>query len=209
MAKGFRLDQSLLGAVHITPTGPLTKGTKGLGQIIGARELDRKLQYLSTGGSKKAVSAAINAGLTVVTKAIRAEIGNTPVTVRGKDSATVKREARKSIGKSFVRGGTDRMGKTTARVAKAGFAVAKKHKTLKQKGGGKTRGVGLSARDIHWFVLGTKERHQYSTGRKTGKIRAFLEDVIPKAMATSGGQVVTAIRDTTAKVITREARKKR
>ncbi len=191
MAKGFRLDQALLGAVSIT----------------GARELDRKLQYLTTAGSKRAVSAGINAGLTVVTKEIRAEIGNTPVIIRGTDSSAVKRAARKSIGKKWRRGGTNRMGKTTARVAKAGFAVGKKQPPAEKRPG--KRGVGLSARNIHWFVLGTKERHQYTTGRKTGKIRAFLEDVIHKAMATSGGQVVMAIRDKTAQVITHEARKKR
>ena len=192
MAKGFRLDQALLGPVGI---------------IAGARELDRKLQYLTTGGSKRAVSAGINAGLTVVTKAIRAEIGNT--TIDTPHPATVKRRARATVGKRFVRGGTNRMGKTTARVAKAGFGVAKKQKPDQEKGGSKGRGVGLSARNIHWFALGTKERHQYTTGQKTGKIREFLFDVIHKAMATSGGQVDRAIRDKTAAVITREARKKR
>lgn len=209
MAQGFNLDQSLLGAMRIVPTGTLGGGMAGLRQIIGARELDRKLAFLSTAGSKMAIAAGINAGLTETARAIRAEIGNTPVIVKGKDSSVVKREARKTIGKRFVRGGTDRMGRGTARVAKAGFSVGKKKKSLKPKGGGKSSGVGLSARNIHWFVLGTRERHHDTTGKKTGKIKAFYENVIDRAMATSGGQVDRAIRDKTAQVITREARKKR
>ena len=138
--------------------------------VAGLKEFERTLDRLRKTGSKRAVSGGINAALTVTARAIRAEIGNVEVPPgTGMGSSELKREARKLVRKRFVRGGTNRMGKATTPVAKAGFGVGKKKKNQKAKGGGKSRGVGLSTSNIHWFVLGTEERYHKKSGQPDWK----------------------------------------
>ena len=169
--------------------------------ISGDRQIDRQLRRLEARTAKKALTAGIKAGQMKVAKAMRAAINATDA------SADLKREARKSIGSRFTRGGVARTGKITARVSKVGFSVAKKHKTLKKTGEGRSRGVGISAANIHWFVLGTKDRH-HDSGKSVGRIEAVFGDVTEKAFTASKGAALEAARAKVTQVIQREARRK-
>jgi len=169
--------------------------------VTGDKQIQRKLARFEKRTAKKALTAGVKAGQTKVRKAMRAAINASDA------SADLKREARKSIGSRFTRGGVARTGKVTARVSKVGFSVAKKHKKLKKTGEGRSRGVGVSAANIHWFVLGTNER-QHDSGHPTGRIENVFGDVTRQAVAASSGQALAAARAKVTQVIQREARRK-
>jgi len=164
--------------------------------LLGGKEFDRKLVRLGRRGSKRAITAGIRAGMTPIAKAMRAAINEAEA------SAELKREARKTIGKRFARAY-----KSTLREAKVGFSVGKKQKTLKKTGGGASRGVGASARNIHWFVLGTDDRF-LKTGHSTGQIENVFGAVTRAAVATSAVASVNAARRKIFEVIKREAQKR-
>jgi hypothetical protein len=178
--------------------------------LLGSKELNRKLKMLAEKSSKKAITAGIRAGMTPIAKAMRAAINSSDA------SPVVKREARKTIGARF--GKTRRI---TERHAKVGFAVGKRAaavqsamkargKRVAKTGGSRPKGqVGVSAQNIHWFVLGTKERHwKTKTGQSTGEIEDVFRNVTKQALATSAGASIAAARRKITQVIEREARKK-
>jgi len=174
--------------------------------LLGDKELTRKLAHLSKKGSKKAIGAGVRAGMKPIVKALRAAINMAPA------SPELKREAHKTIGARF-----GKIKRIQERHAKVGFSVGKRAAAIKRavaargkriaaagKSGG---GVGISARNIHWFVLGTDERAQKS-GHPTGKIANMFGDVTRLAFASSMVASVNAARKKIHQVIQREARKK-
>lgn len=165
--------------------------------LLGDKELDRKLRRLGEKSSKKAIVAGIRASMTPIAKAMRAAINASEA------SPELKREARKSIGARFGKV----FGRSDVREAKVGFSVGKKQKKLKKTGGGKSGGVGVSARNIHWFVLGTDER-EHKSGRATGQIANVFGQVTRLAMAGSAAASLAAARKKIKQVIEREARKR-
>jgi len=96
------------------------------------------------------------------------------------------KSVRRAIGSS-VKKGTG--GITTA---KAGASVGKGSKA------GKT---------IHWWILGTAERTQATTGRSTGKSPAH--GVVVSAVSKAAGSIKAAIQEGVAKSIMRAAKKLR
>ena len=174
--------------------------------LLGDKELTRKLDRLSKSGSKRAITAGIQAGMTPIAKAMRAGINATDA------SPYLKREARKTIGSQFAKAY-----KRDVREAKVGFSVGKKQGAIKKavaargkrmaagKGGG--GGVGISAANIHWFVLGTDER-QHKSRHPTGQIANIFGGVTRLALAGSAGASLAAARRKIKQVIEREARKK-
>lgn len=175
----------------------------GLATVTGDRQILRTLRHLEKRGAKRAMTAGINASMTVLSRAMRAAVTATDV------HPNIKREARRSVGKRFKRGGTNRMGVTTAEVAKVGFKVAKPKAAQGKKTQGTSRGKGVSVRNIHWFVLGTVERRHDTTGRPTGKIQGVFGNVTAQVMASSSGPALAAARKKTGQVILREAAKRR
>lgn len=174
--------------------------------LLGSKELNRKLDRLSKSGSKRAIVGGIRAGMTPIARAMRAAINTSDA------SPELKREARKTIGARF-----DKKRYSDVRQARVGFSVGKKKKTIQRaqaargkrvaegkSGGG---GVGISAANIHWFVLGTDER-QTKSGRRTGKIKGVFGNVTRQALASSAGASLAAARRKIRQVIEREARKK-
>ena len=172
-------------------------------QLTGDKELVRNLNELGTKGAKKATRAGIRAAMTPVARAARAGVNATTA------SPAVKRAARKAIGKRFVAKKAE---------AKVGFGVGKPSKKKRMaahernvygEGGARlVRGVGISASNIHWFILGTKERATKTPARATGRIKSVLSDVIPNATMQSAGASVEAARRKIQQVIEREARKR-
>ncbi len=175
--------------------------------LLGDKELERKLKHLSRRGSKRAITAGIRASMTPIARAMRAAINSSDAT------AELKRAARASIGARF--GKTRRI---TERRAKVGFSVGKKAKQIRAAYRSKKvdgKGVGISAANIHWFVLGTDERtlkkgsaRGPKAGHPTGKLVGVFGDVTRHAMAGSMAASVAAARKKISQVIEREAKRK-
>ncbi len=120
--------------------------------VTGDRELDKKLATMSDKAQKKVLKPAIAAGLRVEAKAMKAAI-----------PANMK-DAKKAIGSRFNK--SKRNGEEMAKVG-AGVGI-KSAKIRKDAAKQKTRrtgrpGVGIGARNIQWFILGTAERSTGST----------------------------------------------
>ena len=176
--------------------------------VTGDMALNRKLSALGNPTTVKRIAArGLSAGMQPVQKALRAAINATDA------SPYMKREARKTIGKTVSRKGPQP-------TAKAGFSVGKKTKQVqraksartkrlgKGKGGGK--GVGVSAANIHWFVLGTEERELKEgkrAGQPTGKITPPFADVMRQAVAASQAPALGAARAKITQEILKEASK--
>lgn len=180
---------------------------KGFGtQIVGLKELQVKLTRLEKVSSRKAVRAGVNAGLNPIVQAIRSTINTTPAT------AEAKLAARQTVGKRIA------TTKGVITTAKAGFGTGTKSQRQRtrdrstvrrvQLGRKSTGGVGTSSRNIHWLVLGTRKRFQYTTGRKTGSERAIFLDVVPRAVAISKIASLNAARRKIWQVTKREALRK-
>ncbi len=194
--------------------GSLGPGAKGMPigrpglsvAVTGDKALDRKLADLGRRSTvNRVVGRGMSAGMVPVLKAIRAGINATDA------SPFLKREARKTIGKKIKRGGP------SGPEAKAGFSVGKKAKQVAKakvarskrlgagKGGG--RGVGISASNIHWFVLGTQFRFHKKSGRRTGRIKPPFNKVMMQAVSASQGAYLAAARAKITQEIQKEAMK--
>lgn len=128
--------------------------------LQGATDLLQRLERLRSVGAPKVARAAVKAGLVPLKKQLRGQINAASV------SPEMKRAIRSTLGSRVMAdkadGGGQRIG------GKVGFGVGKATKTKKEKaharnmqgqGGGVTgRGVGISAADIHWAILGTQPR---------------------------------------------------
>jgi hypothetical protein len=112
----------------------------------GFAELDSKLRFMATTAANRIVGTATRAGLRVAEKFIRDQIPSTIKTAiiakdKGIGSTTKKKSSNGTSGKVGVGvGGTQK---------KAGSVQIDR---------GKRKGVGVSARNLHWFAMGTAER---------------------------------------------------
>jgi len=77
---------------------------------------------------------------------------------------------------------------------------------VKRLSAGRTKGEGIAAANIHWWVLGTDER-TLDSGQPTGKMQPVFEDCIQQALAASQGKVLAASRKAITRAIEREAAK--
>lgn len=165
--------------------------------ITGIKELDVAMRNLATNEIKKAARQAINKGIRVLAKSQKSKV------------PPRYKHLKKLIGSRF---GKAKAGSQRGQVqAKAGFGVGKKRTRLdketgkrvaskltesrKLKDGEKRRGVGISLNNIHWIVLGTKERRHKKSGHKTGKMPPILERIIPEGTEAGTSEAVRVITD--------------
>ena len=155
--------------------------------LTGDKALDRKLKFLERKAANRAARAGLGKGARLAAKKIKAEVPSSLKSVR------------RAIGHSVKKG---KGGITTA---KAGAAVGKasKAKAPKRSSGG---GVGISRANIHWWILGTGDRTQKTTGRATGKMPAH--GVVKAAVAKSMSSIKSAIREGVKSSLMRAAKKK-
>jgi hypothetical protein len=157
--------------------------------IDGIEEVIKGLSDIADKGIKKAAKQGINAALNTLAKSLRQAVNGTSL------GGEAKAEARKAVGKRLKKkeGQEDYSGKV-------GFGVAQsksKRQAAKARASDATKkGVGLSGGDIHWFVLGTAERH--TAKRATGKMGA--DPVLSSAMEKMLADAPKAIEAMAAKV---------
>lgn len=168
----------------------MTSDLEGLDQLL------KKMERLRDRSAWKMAKAGVNAGLTVLQRALKEAVNSAPV------SAQLKQAARKTVGKRLRR----REGQPMT--GKVGFAVGKATKRAKeraaQRAADKTKpGVGVSATNIHWFVLGTQERHTAS--HSTGTIDGLLSGLVGSAVAGAGPAMLEAARQKITSILAAEA----
>ena len=168
--------------------------------IQGLKALERKLQHLATHGSSRISRAAVTGAAQPLRKAIRRQVNASSA------SPAMKRAARRTIGSSVKKRGGDY-------VLKVGLGVGRQSKAKKiaaseraDQGGG----VGISATNIHWPVLGTKNRRRKSPpGKSTGSTPAVFQGVVEIAVV---GAIPAAMRKAGEKAriaLIKEAQKRR
>lgn len=162
-----------------------------MSSLTGFDDLNRRLLALGDPKKiKKVAKSAVVAGQRVIVKGIKAKIPGR------------YKEARKTVGNSFKR---LRHGEDAGSVsAKAGLAVGKKmpgreqaEATSAHRRAAGRKGVGISARNIHWLVLGTI--HTRGTPPLAGIVQA--------GVSASSAEAAQKIKQKLAEGIAREARR--
>jgi len=184
--------------------------------VSGEKQLLKQMEKLSKAAKNKVGKKAITAGVKLMAKAIKREIPSN------------QKSARKAIGYGYRK---PRSGKFRDMIfAKAGGGVGmKKNKREKEKQKAKNKsrtkpGVGISSRNVHWLLAGTKDRstgskrvgrprkgekeRRVSTGnavRFTGRMKR--SGIVQRARKTAGRAVEAVIFGTFAKELQRELAK--
>jgi hypothetical protein len=174
-------------------------------------KLEKRLQQLAQKGTAKTARAALSGAMGPAKKAIRKTVNNSRATPE------LRRAARQTISSTVKRAAK---GSTTAPyVAKVGFGVGKPSKKKRtqahersvygQRGAAIVAGVGLSSRNVHWFVLGTAKRTQKTTGREVGAIEPELKGVVPISVARARPLMVKEAGRKAEIALKKEAKKRR
>jgi hypothetical protein len=123
----------------------MSTGLEGVDKLLG------KFKDLADHGIRKAAKAGVNAGLQPLVSEIRKAVNSAPI------SPDLKSAVRKTLGKRILKKeNQDLTGKAGFGVGKQGGAKGRAAKERAAASG--MRGVGVSAADVHWFVLGTQAR---------------------------------------------------
>lgn len=157
---------------------------KTAASLEGMEELYEFFEELADEKTRlKVMSGAVRAGLATIAKDIKKLTNSATVdTPHGDD---VRAAARKSVGFYYKR--FPRKGGYTAKV---GYGVGKRGaKRTELLSKGETGGAGIAAANIHWFVLGTKERVTKTGGRR-GRMDAYFDGIVKEARAIASMQVV-------------------
>lgn len=145
--------------------------------VTGVRKIDRKLKKLPRRPANRVARAGLTKGARLAAKLIKGKIPSRLKSVRAAIGHSVKKS------------------KDGVTKAKAGAAVGKSRRKKPPKKSS-SKGVGISRNNVHWWLLGTTERH-HKSGRGTGKMPA--NGVVKQAMAGGLIQVRQAIIDGAAK----------
>lgn len=175
--------------------------------IRGLNKMNRWLKRLADSAPRKISKAAMSGAATPAKRAIRVVVQSSSI------SSQLKKAARQTISHRI---GVDKNTKEFG--LKVGFSLGKRKGTKRSEkaaarhlaGKGKGIGVGISASNVHWMALGTNERVQATTGRKTGRIMpAPLGGMIETAIINASGEMLNAAGHRAAVALKREAKKRR
>ena len=177
-------------------------------RLDGLEDLMKTINTLADDTAKKLAKATVNGCVSQMAATIRRGVDGSGASI------AVKAEARKLVAKRLMR----KEGQDT--VGKVGFGVGKQNDRRKGAHGvtahersqagqgnhGYLSGVGMSASNVHWFVLGTVER-KTASGHETGRMRSLLAGIIQAAI--SGGNLprLTKEQNKLARILAAEARK--
>jgi hypothetical protein len=127
------------------------KNMRTSAQLLGTRQHDQRIERVSAGpGYRKAISRTLRLGIGIVARAQQAAVPKGLIDVR---KALGSRVLKRSFGNKAKAGAG--VGKKMAPAAAAAAAAVGRH-----------GGVGISARNVHWYVLGTKRRFTGTISRR-------------------------------------------
>ncbi len=181
--------------------------------LQGYDDIMGRLQSLDDSGLRIA-KAGLTAGLTVLASAVRAGVNGSSA------SSEMKAGARKTVGQRLI------LTEGNTPLAKIGFGVGVRRKGTQkakaaiarslfgERGLHEAKGVGISAQNIQWPVLGTVERFAHYSGKsgashRVGMMPAQLKGIVQQAVATEGPRAMEDSRITMSMMIAAEAAKKR
>ena len=156
--------------------------------ITGIPELDKRLEGMKQAVANRCARAGLSKGARLGAKLVKAQVPGSQKQIRKAIGSSVKKQ----------KSGPNR-GFTQARF---GAAVGVKQQPEQKRAGG---GVGISAANIHWYILGTKDRTVRKTGQRAGRMPA--NPIVAQAMASGRSQVIDAVKEGTLASIEREAQK--
>ena len=209
----------IMGIVHRF-TGGIWK------PLEGSDALKAKLFRLASERSTKQMKLVGLRGMQIpLKKGLRKEVntmtdpgGRTSKTGKALKLTSLKRAARKTVGSSVkkVWGG----GKGDYQL-KVGYGVGTRTKGKMAKAtaraGSKRRGVGISAQNIHWVILGTGKyskktrsaREKKKTGASTGSTAPMMIGMVKAAIRSMGREAVRESGRRLKLFLSKEARKRR
>lgn len=171
--------------------------------LTGMDDIDALLKELPVVVANRAARSGLTKGVRLAAKKIRSQIPS-----RYKD-------ARKAIGHS-VRMDKDGPHKGTTQ-AKAGTAVGKKktgRKNLPKSRGKGQKGIGIHPANLHWFILGTKDRYIRKgvnkgkwTGRMTRTGEPLFKNIVRNAVSSSRSEIMEVTRNGILDAMEREVQK--
>lgn len=168
---------------------PIAGRTSPAIQVLGLHELDETLARLSGEIAGPAMRSGLSAAATVTKKVIRANVNAYPILyaqeggVKKGHPASIKRAARQTLGHSIKK---DR---TQGYLLRVGFGVGKRgDRRNKRQSRGTTKGKGISARNIHWWILGTR------SAKRPGDIRAQFAKILEMSVAASRTTALHVLR---------------
>lgn len=123
--------------------------------VTGIEELDARLIELEARTQNQIARAALRRATTVFLQHVRRAITSHPQL-----STVMKRRFRQLLGQARERTPAGTAGR------KAGFGVGKKRKLIPGRSGLNSGGVGISGLNIHWALLGTKDRYVGKTNQR-------------------------------------------
>lgn len=154
----------------------MAKRRAGVRLITGDKELDAALSRLKLGVSNKVARPALTASARVYLKAMKGRV------------APQYKHVKQALGMVVnSKGGVQR--------AKVGAGVGKAFKYVAPRSGKNKGGVGMGGRNLLWLILGTKERTQKTTGKKTGAAQAKMP-VVKDAASGVKSQAAGVLRET-------------
>ena len=156
--------------------------------------LDSRLAELGSKSINRISRNAVRRGLTVLRQAMQAAVPAIAKT-RGHQTQTIKQAIGQSLKKSNV---------TSVTEGKAGAAVGIKRAAsiaAAKAGRGKRRGVGISANNIHWYIMGTASRYTKKK-RHTGRMPA--EGAVRRGAGNAMGRAQQTIYDAVKNQVAKE-----
>ena len=160
--------------------------------VTGVAELDKVFRELKKGLANKIVRPGLNKAGRLAAKKIKATI---PSRHKGIRKAIKSRPVKTKYNGGFAG-------------VKVGAGVSRKKETEKQSRNGR-EGVGIGARNVHWWFIGTAERRTKS-GRRTGRMpkqAVGVSEVLMSAKAELNDVIKRGIEKALWKETTRLAQK--
>lgn len=159
--------------------------------LLGVPELDGKLKELGYRIGNRVARKALSAGARVGLRLVKQQVKPTRL--------------RKAFG--FL----VKQNKKHVTQAKVGAGVGKAYKATINRPAGR-KGVGISGRNVHWWVMGTGDRYRKSwAGRalRGGSYTGRMPDnpVVKRALTSGQTQVAAAIEDRARTEIAKEVAK--
>lgn len=141
----------------------------------GEKILQRKLAELPDKIQEKVAIYALRSGMTVYKSGIKKVIPGHLKDIRKAIGSTVVKN-KKTKGMLVAKAGGSVAIKKSAQQEHERSLIREHRQSIKRHGGLRIAGlamkpgVGISARNVHWWLAGTKQRKQKTTGRSTGRM---------------------------------------
>lgn len=154
--------------------------------ITGVEDLDKKLEALKAGAANKIARPALTKAARFLLKKVK-----TSVPPQYKD-------AKKALGMAVnAKGGKSRNEQQAKVGAGVGIKAAKLAKLSGQqkekRGGSESRGVGIGAANLHWFILGTGSR-KHDSGKSTGQMPPVMAGLVRDATTAARSEMLGIMR---------------